>query len=63
MEQENNIKIGNKIKFNEQISNELFILEGIITNIIDEKVYMDCNRYPWKCDRVVEVVKNINDLK
>ncbi len=62
IKQMENIVVGNVIKFDEVISNQSYSLEGVITKVENGLVYMDCSRYPWKCDRIVEVVRKIEDL-
>jgi hypothetical protein len=56
------IVVGSIVKFEEVISNQTYSLEGVITKIKNGLVYIDCNKYPWKCDRIVEVVRKIEDL-
>lgn len=62
IKQMENIVVGGIVKFEEVISNQTYSLEGVITKVENGLVYIDCDKYPWKCDRIVEVVRKIEDL-
>jgi len=50
-----------KIKFKEQIANEVYLLDGVITSETNEEYIITCDKYPWKCDTKVVVRKPKKD--